>query len=89
MKAVILGTTGYTDPLYYPHKSAVDNCYGYWLASPSASSTNNVMFVNCGGGVDIGSFYYADSGVRPVVCLPSDITATWNETDGVWNIIKK
>lgn len=83
------GTTGYTDTLYYPHTSEVDNCYGYWLASPSASGTSIVLRVHCSGSVIYYSFGNAYFGVRPVVCLPSDITATWNETDGVWNIIKK
>jgi len=93
------GTTGYTDPLYYPHPldsngnpdtfTTDNNCYGYWLVSPSAYDTGDVMRVNYGGGVSISSFSIAGNGVRPVVCLPFDITATWNETDGVWNIIKK
>ena len=83
------GTTGYTDTLYFPHTSEVDECYGYWLASPSASSTSAELRVYFNGGVDRPSFYYYYTGVRPVVCLPSDITATWNETDEVWNIIKK
>lgn len=83
------GTTGYTDPLYYPPNSAVRNCYGYWLASPSAAIPSGVMLVGCDGSVNISDFNDASCGVRPVVCLPSDITATWNETDGVWNIIKK
>ena len=80
-------TTGYNDSLYYPHKSEVDYCYGYWLASPSASI--DVMVVGSYGSVYYSYYYNSDYGVRPVVCLPSDITATWNETDGVWNIIKK
>lgn len=93
------GTTGYTDTLYYPHPldsngnpdtfTTTNNCYGYWLASPSANYTGSVMLVYCGGSVYLRSFLSPDLGVRPVVCLPSDITATWNETDGVWNIIKK
>ena len=83
------GTTGYTDPLYYPHTSAVDNCYGYWLASPSAKGNDKVMCVWYSLYVYGDSFYNSGTGIRPVVCLPSDITATWNETDGVWNIIKK
>ena len=83
------GTTGYTDPLYYPHTSAVDNCYGYWLASPSAWPPNRAMCVFYDGDVHYNSFDTNCFGVRPVVCLPSDITATWNETDEVWNIIKK
>ena len=84
-----LGTTGYADPLYYPHTSAVDYWYGYWLASPSADFTSGVMYVDCSGSVGASRFDGTLNGVRPVVCLPSDITATWNETDGVWNLIKK
>ena len=83
------GTTGYTDPLYYPHKSAVDNCYGYWLASPSAGSTNFVLRVFCDGQVSGYVFNYTRGGVRPVVCLPSDITAEWDEAQKIWHIVKK
>ena len=82
-------TTGYTDHLYYPHTSAVDNCYGYWLTSPSTVFASSVMLVRCNGSVIYGDVRHTKYGVRPLVCLPSDITATWNETDGVWNIIKK
>ena len=83
------GTTGYTDPLYCPHTSAVDNCNGYWLASPSVGDTFHIMFVSGDGVIAYNNFTDYVHGVRPIVCLPSDITATWNETDGVWNIIKK
>ena len=31
----------------------------------------------------------ASFGLRPVVCLPSDITAQWNPTNQVWNLQKK
>ena len=93
------GTTGYTDTLYYPHPldsngnpdtfTTTNNCYGYWLASPSACDPYYVMDVYYDGYVTNGGFYDAIYGVRPVVCLPSDITASWNKTDEVWNIIKK
>ena len=93
------GTTGYTDTLYYPHPldsngnldtfTTTNNCYGYWLASPSADNSSSVVDVGHDGGVGSSGFDGAGDGVRPVVCLPSDITATWNETDGVWNIIKR
>ena len=83
------GTTGYTDTLYYPQTPEIDNCYAYWLASPSASDASGEVIVYYDGHVGYNNFIFNISGVRPVVCLPSDITATWNETDGVWNIIKK
>ena len=92
------GTPGYTDTLYYPHP-AVNNspdtftssnyCMGYWLASPSATYGSFVMTVSYIGSVSRDDISGTGWGVRPVVCLPSDITAKWNEADGVWNIIKK
>ena len=97
-KAFEEGTTGYTDTLYYPHPpvnnlpdtfTSLNKCQGFWLASPSARSAYHVLYVGCTGGIAYNQFNHNLEGVRPVVCLPSDITATWNETDGVWNIIKK
>ena len=81
--------TGYSDKLYYPRTSSYQNAYGYWLASPSDNGTDRVMDVSYGGRVTNGNYAYADYSVRPVVCLPSDITAEWNEEDNVWNIVKK
>ena len=89
------GTTGYTDTLYYPvsldsnGNPDTNKCFGYWLASPSAYGADYVMRVSKSGLVKYYNISQACYGVRPVVCLPSDITATWNETEGVWNIIKK
>ena len=78
-------TKGYSDTLYYPHKSSYDSCEGYWLASPSVIHPYSVNFVYYKGYVD--SYYYSDSrcGVRPVVCLPSGTQGTKGE-DGVWTI---
>ena len=89
------GTTGYTDTLYYPvsldsnGNPDTNKCFGYWLASPSAYGADYVMRVSKSGLVKYYNISQACYGVRPVVCLPSDITATWNETEGVWNIIKE
>ena len=73
-------TTDYD--LYVPHTSAVDECYGYWLASPLADYSCDVWLVSCIG--DVGSGYYDGAGIgaRPVVSLSSDITA--DLVDGVW-----
>ena len=71
-----------SDPLYFPHKESTgdfDNdktdeyCYGYWLASPSANDRIEMVYVSCSG--DVGDDYYdsTDYGVRPVVCLKSDV----------------
>ena len=79
---------GYTEgnTLYFPHKSAVSECYGYWLASPYASDTYRVMHVGYSGYV-----YYSGSssdgyGVRPAVHLASSINIEQNSTTHVWTI---
>ena len=64
---------GYNNPLYYPHKGGYSNCYGYWLASPSAYRGGAVMFVNSIGQVYYGGYSYSVYSARPLVCLPSNI----------------
>ncbi len=48
---------GYQDELYYPHKEAYNDCYGYWLASPSASGVGYEMNVDYPGAVSYGYYY--------------------------------
>ena len=64
--------------------------YAYWLASPSADGSNSVMYVRCNGYVDSYTFSGHGYGVRPVVCLKSDVQVTSTTTDGVttWDIQK-
>lgn len=45
---------------------------GYWLAS--ADYANGVWDVSYNGGVNETPYSYMTLAVRPVVCLPSDIT---------------
>ena len=71
----------YTDDLYFPHKAAKNNCYGYWLASPSAAYTSLVLYVRCSGGVYASDFRDTYYGVRPVVCLPSGIGLKTNSSN--------
>ena len=61
-----------SDSLYVITKQT--DALAYWLASPSASSTNYVVNVNCGGGVNDDSYYDDLYGFRPLVCLKSDVT---------------
>ena len=69
--------------LYYPRKSGVSDgnkeCYYYWLASPSAYDSHNVLIVDCSGHVINGGYGYTYVGVRPVVSLNSEIKV--NATD--------
>ena len=75
---------GYGDTLYFPHQEAVSNCWGYWLASPSASNADGVVYVYCDGSVGISRFNnYRYVGVRPLVSLYSNVTATQDENN-VW-----
>ncbi len=71
-----------SDPtkLYVQHTNEVEGCAGYWLATPYANYSYDVWNVtrNC---YLINSNYYVEwYGVRPVVCLPTDITGTIGET---------
>lgn len=77
---------GYSDTLYYPHKNNFNNCNGYWIASPSAHGMDDVMYVNYNGDVMSGAYDYGFVGVRPVVFLPANIKATWDDTDNIWKI---
>ena len=54
--------------------SNTNNAYAYWVSSPSASNTYNVMGVLCRG--DVSYLYCTNSlyGFRPVVCLKSGIS---------------
>ena len=71
------GKDGENDPLYFPHKDIYEECFGYWLASPSFGfyeEGNGVFSVDYYGMV--GDGYYTWSGrmqvpsFRPIVRLP-------------------
>jgi|GEM_PF-2153121 len=81
-------STGLEDKLYFPHTSNYNECYGYWIISPSAVGYNSLMRIGYNGelGQDgCGNWWF---GIRPVVCLPSDITAKWNQEKNIWEIKK-
>lgn len=86
---------GFKDSLYYPHGGDAsewtwNDCWGYWLASPSAIHTESVMAVSFFGDVGNMGCGYCYWGVRPVVSLSSEIKGTATTTDGIttWNISK-
>ena len=74
---------GYNNSLYYPHHESVSDgeysCNYYWLASPSAYISDNVLDVNCRGIVTDNGYYTTNMGLRPVVSLNSGIKV--NATD--------
>ena len=71
--------------LYYPRKSGVsdgdNNCNYYWLASPSAIGSNNVLAVIYNGNVSNNYYYNTYVGARPVVSLNSGIKVNATEAE--------
>ena len=61
-----------SDSLYVITKQT--DALAYWLASPSAYSTDYVMNVNCNGSVTYYDYDNLSYGFRPLVCLKSDVT---------------
>ena len=77
------------DKMYFPHTSNYNECYGYWLISPSAQGYNSIIDIGYDGEMSIAGCGNWSFGIRPVVCLPSDITAEWNEEKNIWELKKK
>ncbi len=65
-------TNGYDDALYFPHQTN-ENCYGYWLASPSASGLRDMMGVFYNGSVGKVDYFSGSYGLRPLVCIESGV----------------
>ena len=75
--SVMKAKDGYKNStLYYPRKSGVsdgdNNCYHYWLASPSAYYSNYVLYVSYHGNVGGNNYNFTYVGLRPVVSLNSE-----------------
>ena len=51
---------GYSNSLYYPHQSRIDNCNGYWLASPSSDYCAIVLGVYQDGEMGSNLYYNMD-----------------------------
>lgn len=71
------------DDLYF--KESIDKACGMWLASPSADGSDYLKYVHCSG--HVFSYYYTDgcTGLRPLVCLKSNIR--FEETEAGFKII--
>ena len=93
---VTIEGNGYSDTLYLTHKGFINNCYGYWLASPAASSITDILFVGennpnnvvenvYGIYIGRGDCWHGKRGVRPAVYLPSNILAE-QDTNDIWQI---
>ena len=75
---------GYRDTLYFSHQESLENTYGYMLSSPNASHMTRVMNIYYNGFIYYSSVNYYDIGVRPLLCLNSEVTAEYE--NGVWNL---
>ena len=68
--------------LYVPKNESVEDCEGYWLNHyHNYASSNYGMYINFNGKIysneDASGIYYT---VRPIICLPSELTGTVGET---------
>ena len=72
---------GYKNKLYYPHTSSYNSTNGYWLASPSARTSNIVLRLYFDGRVSSDGYTNNKLGVRPVVSLNSGITVNAEEVE--------
>ena len=69
----VRGTTGDNSGVYFPWGECINECNGYWLASPSAKNVDGYESVMC---ADYEGFIYSmpithlNYAFRPVVCLP-------------------
>ena len=66
--------------------SSTSKAQGMWLASPSAYSGRYVMDVYYDGYVNGDSYNSSDPGLRPLVCLKSDVRLL-QQSDGTYKII--
>lgn len=56
-----LDNSGYNNSLYFPYTEEVNNCYGYWLASPSANYSEYLLRVAYDG-----TIYYNATSTRSI-----------------------
>ena len=76
LDGITLDSTKSNYSLYIPHANGIDNCYGYWLASPSDGYYDWYVYNTWCGYVSGGSYESGSYSVRPVVCLPADTIGT-------------
>ena len=79
--------SGYS--LFFPHTDKVGSCCGYWLASPGAKSISSILQVRCDhGSVGCEVVFSNFLGLRPVVCLNSGISATYDAGTKIYTLSK-
>ena len=71
---------------FFPHSAVLDNCYAYWLASPSAYTSDCLVYVSYEGEVFADICSSSRYGVRPVVYLKSEVSLTYNAETEVYTL---
>ncbi len=79
--------------LWYPRQGNTfeDNmyCSGYWVASPSMKSNDHLLLVGCGGDWrDAPCTTRVDLNLRPVICLNSNVSVTYDDEKNVFHLEK-
>ena len=85
IKHDISSDAGYNDTLYYPHKELTENgCFGYLLASTSATDAGFLMRISNLGTINYRHYSVAAEGLRPVICLKCSINGEWDKNKNEW-----
>lgn len=82
---------GYSDTLYFPHKSPISENFGYWISNKSTGPVAYcVMNINFQGKISYNCSYDGSMSVRPIVEINSDVLAEATTKNGknVWKLIK-
>ncbi len=82
-KLDILGTKYKT---FFPHTALYEDCYGYWLASPCADSSDGLMRIRYDGRVLGDAQYNVSYGVRPIICLKSETNIAWDSENEMFKL---
>lgn len=78
-------TIGYNDTLYFPYKIKQENCYNYWISSPSAYG-DYMLNISCEGKINVNYCDNKYTAFRPLVHLKSKVRATKDENTSIWKL---
>ena len=81
-----LETLGTLYKTFFPHAGAWNNCYGYWIASPSGMGLGYLMIATDDGKLGDNMHGFHDSegvGLRPVIIVPTSIL---EKSGDEWNL---
>ena len=68
--------------LYVPHSTGFYECWAYWLATMHEKNTYDMWYIDAMGMITYGEYFYVNSGVRPVVSIPTSTIV--EKIDEVW-----